>query len=280
MRRAADLAGLTGIVLSGTLSLALLALLVGVLVANGVAVVSPAFLVTGARDFGAGGGVAHQIVGTLLLLLGTAAVALPVAVGAGLFATYYLGAAGRQAVGLVIYALNGVPSIVFGLFGLAVYVHWLGLGISLLTGSLILGTMILPTLVAAFREALDRVPPSQLEAAYAMGLGRGQVVLTVALPQSASGLATGLFLSLARAAGETAPIMFTATVFSGIGFPHSLLEPVPALQTHILFLAQEANHPVALANAWGASLVLLFLVFAMSGVAMWFRSARRIEVTT
>jgi phosphate transport system permease protein len=257
----------------GTISIGLLVALVGLIVANGLPALRPEFFLTASRNFGAEGGVVYQIAGTLLVLVGAALVVLPLSIGTGLFTTYYLQARARRLTSSLIYALNGVPSIIFGLFGLAVYVQWLGLGISWLTGSLILGTMILPTLVAAFREALDRVPASRLEAGYAMGLSKAQVIFRVALPESAPGLLTGLLLSLARAAGETAPIMFTATVFSGISIPRSPLEPVSTLQTHILFLAQEANSAAALTNAWGASLVLLFIVFSMSGAAMWLRSA-------
>ncbi|MZH45781.1 MAG: ABC transporter permease subunit [Nitrospinae bacterium] len=132
--------------------------------------------------------------------------------------------------------------------------------------------MILPTLQVSIRESVETLPEKYREVGMALGLSRQNQIWRIVLPQSVYGIVTGVFLGLARAAGETAAIMFTATTFSGIQLPQSISDPVPTLQTHILVLAQEAANPESVAQAWGAGLVLLGLVFILTLVAWFFRS--------
>jgi phosphate transport system permease protein len=160
----------------------------------------------------------------------------------------------------------------FGLVGYLFFGVYMDTGVSWVTGSLILAVMILPTLQVSIREAVETLPEKYREAGMALGLSRATQIWRIILPQSFYGLVTGVLLGLARAAGETAAIMFTATTFSGIQFPQSFSDPVPTLQTHILVLAQEAANPESIAQAWGAGLVLLGLVFLLTLAAWSFRT--------
>ena len=165
--------------------------------------------------------------------------------------------------------LNGVPSILFGILGLIVFVKFLGWGKSWLSGGLLLGLMILPTVTVSLIERIKALPPAYVEAAVGLGLSRSQVVWSIVLPQSVGGLVTGLLLGLARAAGETAPIMFTATVFAGVTLPAGVREsPVLSLPYHIFILAQDSFDPAAAARVWGAAAVLLGVVFLLSAAAL------------
>jgi len=170
-----------------------------------------------------------------------------------------------------------VPTIIFGLVGYIFIGGVFKLGVSWITGSFILAVMILPTLTLSIQEALYAIPFKYRETALALGLGRWSLVKKVLLPRSLSGIFTGLFLGLARAAGETAAIMFTATAFSGVGLPRGISEPVATLQTHILVLAGEATNPLARQNAWGAALVLVAIVTLLSLMAMVIRTKIQTE---
>jgi phosphate transport system permease protein len=198
-------------------------------------------------------------------------VTVPLAVGLALLHGVYLrGREGaRRRLGLVLHLLNGVPSILFGIFGFIVFVHGLGVGKSWLTGGVLLGLMILPTVAVALQQRIDGLPAGYLEAAAGLGLSRSQIVWSVVLPQCASGLVTGALLGLARAAGETAPILFTATVFSGPGVPHGVREsPVLSLPYHIFVLAQDSFAPAVAPRVWATALVLLALVLCLSLAAL------------
>ena len=171
----------------------------------------------------------------------------------------------------ILYALNAIPSVTYGIFGLIFFVNILGTGLSWFVGSLILAMMMLPTVTLASHAAMNALPKGYAQNAAALGLSRGEVVRLVILPQSAHGIVTGLLIALARAIGETAPIMFIATAFSGVGLPRSLLEPVATLPTHILALAQQSTDAQALQNAWGASLTLVSFVIIFSALAFFAR---------
>jgi len=131
--------------------------------------------------------------------------------------------------------------------------------------------MILPTVTLSTYHSINSIPTVYRESSMALGLTKWQTISKVLLPQGFSGAITGLLIGVARAIGETAPIMFIATAFSGVAFPSSLLEPVSTLPTHILALAQQATNPAALQNAWGTSLVLVSLVVLFSITALCIR---------
>jgi len=236
---------------------------------NGIKSINIEFLFTASKNFGAGGGIFYQILGTILLIIFAAIISFPIALGMAIFRSEYLkNPLLKKLVEAFIYGLNGIPSIIFGIFGLIFFVNVLNTGISWFVGSIVLGIMIIPTITLSTYQSINSIPKIYRETAQALGFNRWQVITRVLLPQGIGGAITGLLLGIARAAGETAPIMFIATAFSGVDVPHSLFDPVTALPTHILALAQQATNKQALQNGWGASLVLLCIVmiFSISGL--------------
>jgi len=264
-------------ILCALTALAILFLFLGLIISRGLGAINLSFLTSASRDFGARGGVFYQIIGTVLLMITAGLISLPIALGAALYRYEYMNPAYGKKADLFIYALNGVPTIIFGLLGYIFIGGFLRLGVSWVTGSFILAIMILPTLTLSIGEALSAIPNKYRETGLALGLGRWPIMRSVLIPQSLPGIFTGLFLGLARAAGETAAIMFTATAFSGVGLPRGITEPVATLQTHILVLAGEATHPLARRNAWGSALILVTLVMGLSLMAMLLRSRVRTE---
>jgi phosphate transport system permease protein len=248
----------------------ILMLIVAAILFRGLPAVSWQFLTEQIRLVGASGGIFYNLVGTLILIAAAAAVSTPIALGIALTHGVYLRSErAKRNLGLVLYTLNGVPSILFGIFGLIVFVMFLGWGKSWLSGGVLLGFMILPTVTVALIERIKVLPAKYVEAAYGLGLSQSQVVRSVILPQCIGGLITGLLLGLARAAGETAPIMFTATIFAGASLPHGVKEsPVLSLPYHIFILAQDSFDPGVGAKVWGTATVLLALVLLLSAVAL------------
>jgi phosphate transport system permease protein len=219
---------------------------------------------------GADGGIFYNILGTLILLATTVVVSTPLALGLALMQGVYLqGSSWRKHLTLFIYVLNGVPSILFGIMGLIVFVHLFDWGKSWLSGGILLGLMIVPTVTVSLVERITSLPSRYIEAAAGLGLNQSQIIRSVILPQSMSGLVTGTLLGLARAAGETAPIMFTATIFAGATMPHGVKEsPVLSLPYHIFILAQDSFDPAVGAKIWGTALSLLGIVFLLSLIAL------------
>jgi len=246
--------------------------LLGSIVFKGIGAFSLDFLFRPAKDFGKSGGIFYQILGSLLMLGAAAFLVLPLALGTALFQNSYNNRPKvRYLLEQSLYALNAIPSITYGIFGLIFFVNVLNTGISWFVGSVILAIMILPTATLSTYQAMAAIPKIYHENAVALGLTQAQTIRRVTLPQSFHGLVTGLLIGLARAIGETAPIMFIATAFSGVTVPQSLVEPVSTLPTHILELAQQSTDPQALQNAWGASLTLVLLVAGFSGLALLLR---------
>jgi phosphate transport system permease protein len=271
MRRVTDklFGGLVG--LAAAAAVLPMALIVAAVATRGLPAVNWQFLTEQIRLVGAAGGIFYNLVGTLILLATALAVSAPVAVGLALAQGVYLrrGSRAQRGLRLGLYVLNGVPSILFGILGLIVFVKFLGWGKSWLAGGILLGVMMLPTVTVALIERIESLPGKYIEAATGLGLTQSQIVWSVILPQSRSGLVTGSLLGLARAAGETAPIMFTATIFAGATFPTGIREsPVLSLPYHIFILAQDSFDPAVGAKLWGAALVLLALVFALSLIAL------------
>ena len=253
-------------------SLAILIFLIGSILWEGAKALSFNFIFLEAKDFGAAGGIRYQLIGSLILIAVAALLVLPLAIGTSIYRSEYIKSQrwGHR-IDLAIFSLNGIPSITYGLFGLIVFVNVLGMGVSWLIGSILLAMMILPTVTVSTYQAMRAIPNIYRENAVALGLSRSQMIRKVILPQSWHGVVTGLLIGLARAIGETAPIMFVATAFSGVAWPRSIYEPVSTLPTHILALAQQATNPDALRNAWGASLTLIILVMILSSLAFFAR---------
>ncbi|NLX48561.1 MAG: phosphate ABC transporter permease PstA [Methanospirillum sp.] len=253
---------------------AILAIILLDIVSKGLPALSWEFLTGSPRDLGRAGGIFPAIVGTLCLVAGAIALALPLGVGAAIHLAEYrrenrLTRLIRSGVDL----LNGTPSIVFGLFGFTFFVLYLEFGVSMLAGQVTLGLMVLPTIIRTTEEALRQVPQGLREGSLALGATQWQTVRRVVLPPAAPGILTGTILSVGRAAGETAPILFTAAVFSQRHLPSSLLDPVMALPYHLFVLA--TNVPGAQQNTYGTALVLILLVGAVYAVTIAVRARYR-----
>ncbi len=247
------------------------------IVAKGLPVLSWEFLTEFPRQSGAEGGILPAILGTLCLVLLAIAVALPLGVGSAIYLTEYArGGWFTEFIRMAIITLAGVPSIVFGLFGLALFVIILGFGTSILAGGLTLACMILPTVIVASEEALQAVPRTLREGSLALGATRWQTICRNVLPYATPGILTGTILSIGRAAGETAPILLTVAAFYLPVLPHSIFDQVMALPYHLYVLATQ--HPDAAAARpmqYGTALVLLLLVLGLSLAAIVIRNRVR-----
>ncbi|RKY66820.1 MAG: phosphate ABC transporter permease PtsA [Candidatus Latescibacterota bacterium] len=244
---------------------------------RGLKVLSWEFLTQMPKEGMTGGGILPAIVGTFCLTMGAIAFALPLGVFAAIYLTEYA-VQGRlvRLIRLGINNLAGVPSVVFGLFGLAVFVKFLGFGVSILSGALTLGIVILPTIIRASEEALLGVPQSFREASLALGATKWQTISRIVLPNAISGILTGSILGIGRAAGETAPILFTAATFYIIRLPRSVFDEVQALPYHIYALMTEGTHPESqVPIAYGTALVLLFLVLSIDSAGVIIRNRFR-----
>lgn len=270
MRRALDRAFTFGATIFAALAVGVIVLIVSAIVWRGASAISWEFFTEQMQLVGAAGGIFYNILGTLILLLTALLFSLPLATGIALVQSVYLrNPRTREQLWLGLSVLNGIPSILFGLFGLIVFVKFLGWGKSWLTGGLLLGIMMLPTVAVALIERIQAMPCKYVEAAKSLGLREPQIIWSVILPQCSGGLVTGALLGLARAAGETAPIMFTATIFAGATLPQGIKEsPVLTLPYHIFVLAQDSFDPAVSAKVWGAALVLLGLVMSLSLAAL------------
>ncbi len=245
---------------------------------KGLPALHSGFFLEASEDFGRSGGIFYQLVGTLILMGGAVLVSLPVALGSVIYQTQYQRSKKFQEVcRQSAQILNATPTILFGLTGYLFFGVYLDTGVSWVTGSLILAVMILPTLQVSIREAIEALPEQYIDTGMALGLSKWNQIKTIIIPHSYYGIITGVLLGLARAAGETAAIMFAATTFSGIQIPESFKDPVPTLQTHMLVLTQEAANPQAIAQAWGAGWVLLMLVFILTVMAWFLRSRLKME---
>ncbi len=256
-----------------------LALLVVIyfLVANGWRAINWTFLTQAPIDSMTAGGILPCIVGTLCLSMGSIAVALPIGVASAIYLHEYA-RPGRmmRIIRLGINNLAGVPSVVFGLFGLAFFVTWLKFGISILSGALTLGAMTLPVIICAAEEALRAVPQTYREASLALGATKWQTIYRVVLPAALPGILTGAILGISRAAGETAPIMFTAAVFFSPNLPTSIFSKIMALPYHIYVLATAGTEIDQTRHLqYGTALVLIVLVLGMNLFAILYRSRLR-----
>jgi len=224
------------------------------------------------------GGIFPALVGTFYLVTGTVIVSLPLGVGAAIYlAEYARERPWARLVRVGVANLAGVPSIVLGLFGLAFFVKALGLGESLLSGALTLALLVLPVIIRAAEEALLSVPQEFREAAYALGATRWQAIRTAVLPTALPGIITGAILAVGRAAGETAPIMFTAAAYYVPRLPSSPLDEVMALPYHLFVLATESTAFWKTRHLqYGTALVLLgFVLTIYLWAAIWRARIRR-----
>ena len=233
---------------------------------QGISAISWTFLTQPPRAAMTEGGILPAIVGTVYLSIGAILVAFPLGVGTAIYLNEYAGQ-GRwvHVIRMGVVNLAGVPSVVYGLFGLAFFVIWLGMGVSILAGALTLAAFILPLVIGSSEEALRAVPQVNREASLALGATRWQTIYRVVLPEALPGMITGLILGMSRAAGETAPIMFTAAVFFSREMPRSIFDEVMAMPYHIYVLAT-AGTEIAKTRPlqYGTAMVLMALVLMMN----------------
>ena len=240
----------------------LLVVILGHIFIRGLPVITIDFLTQYPSNAGLSGGIYPAIVGTVKLIIGTMAIALPLGIGAGVYlGEYSKDSRGTRLLRAGIENLNGTPSIVFGLFGFAAFVIYFGMGYSLIAGCLTLAFLILPVIIRTTEEAVKTVPQELKEASLALGASKWETVAKVVLPTAFPGIITGSILAIGRAAGETAPIMFTAVVAYQTRMGSSLLDPVMALPYHLYYLA--TNVPNAQDQQYGTAVVLLLMVMSI-----------------
>ena len=216
------------------------------------------------------------IAGTILLVLLTAAIAAPVGVAAAIYLSEYAKKGPMvRLIRLAIVNLAGVPSVVYGLFGLGRFVMLLKFGRCLLAGSATLALLVLPLIISASEEALRQVPRRLRDASLALGATKWQTVSRVVLPNALPGIITGLILSISRAAGETAPILFTAAFFSLTHpYPNSVFAPVLALPYQLFVMSTEMPG-VSASSKWATALVLVLVVLGLNAGAIVLRARLR-----
>lgn len=242
---------------------------------QGAPAISLQFLTDFPREGMREGGILPAIVGTIYLTIGTAIFSVPLGIGAAIYLSEYAQESRwTRLIRIAIINLAGIPSVVYGLFGLGLFVIFLQFGTSILAGSMTLSIMTLPVIISTSEEALRAVPQSFRVVSISLGATRWQTIRRIVLPQSLPGIITGVILGLERAAGETAPILFTVAAFYLPRLPHSPMDATMALPYHLFVIStQVPGMPVEL--QYGTALVLLIFVLGMNLLATVIRSRAR-----
>ena len=257
----------------GILVVGILFWILGFIIYHGISAISWEFLTTGPTDGMSKGGVFPAIVGTLLLVIGSMAFAFPLGVMSAIYTSEYAGNGWFVKLTRVMTNnLASIPSIVFGLFGMVLFVNKLGFGDSILAGSLTLGLLALPLVIRTTEEALKAVPNSYRTGSLALGASKLQTIKRVVLPTAFPNITTGLILSIGRVSGETAPILFTVAAYFLPKLPSSIFDQVMALPYHLYVVATsgtdiEASRPIA----YGTALILIAIVLIMNLMATFLR---------
>lgn len=275
-RKVNQFTGFTVIQFAAFLTVAVLGFILWDIFAKGAGTITWEFITAKPTRGMTEGGIWPTIVGTFWVSLVTVIFSVPI----GMFTAIYLNEYAKQGrmiriIRLAIRNLSGVPSIVYGLFGFALFTNMLGLGLSVLSSGMTLGLMTLPWTITASEEALKTVPMSYREGALALGATQWQTIRSNVLPYAVPGMLTGTILGLARAAGETAPILFTGVAFSWpflTDFPTVLTQQFMALPYH-LFIMSTQHHEILKVRpiAYGTALVLIVLIVSMNAVAVSIR---------
>jgi phosphate transport system permease protein len=266
----------TGLITVSVIGIALAIL--GVIVYRGIGAINWAFLTQPPGPGMTTGGIGPVIAGTVWLTVFTAVFAVPIGILAGIYlAEYAPKAFSTRMIRLAITNMAGVPSIVYGLFGLSLFVIAMRFGTSVIAGSLTLAAMTIPIIITATEEAMRQIPTDLRHASLALGAGRWRTTWRIILPAALPGIVTGLIIGLARAAGETAPILFTAVVFYVPRYPTSVFSKVMALPYHIYVLATQVPNPPE-QIVWGTTLVLVAGVTFVSVAAAIWRARQRSKV--
>jgi phosphate transport system permease protein len=250
-----------------------LAFIVIYIISKGYSALSWGFITEMPRNEMTQGGILPAILGTFYLMVGSALVSIPIGIITAIYLTEYSGNPKLvKAIRLGVNNLAGVPSVVFGLFGLSLFVVFLKFGTSILAGSLTLGVLNLPVIIRSSEEALMTVPQTYREASLSLGATRLQTIFRIVIPNALPGILTGIMLSLGRAAGETAPIMFTAATYYAPELPHSIFSEVMALPYHIYVMATAGTYIQETRNIqYGTAIVLIALVLLLNSVGLILR---------
>lgn len=247
--------------------------ILGFIIVNGIEVISWDFLFTEPTEGMTSGGIFPAIVGTMCLVVGSMIFAFPLGVMSAIYTNEYAGNGWVvRFIRVMTNNLSSIPSIVFGLFGMALFVNTLGFGDSIIAGSLTLGLLVLPLVIRTTEEALSAVPSSYRTGSLALGATKLQTIRKVVLPAAFPNITTGLILSIGRVSGETAPILFTVAAYFLPKLPNSIFDQVMALPYHLYVIATsgtdvEASRPMA----YGTALVLIFIVLMMNVMASFVR---------
>jgi phosphate transport system permease protein len=267
--------GFASLALAMLLVIAPILLVIGAIVAEGLSAISIPFITEAPRDGMRAGGIWPAIVGTFWLTLGTAIFSVPLGVAIAIYLSEYArDNTFTRLIRLAIVNLAGIPSVVYGLFGLGLFVLALRFGSSILAGALTLSIMTLPVIISTAEEALRSVPQSFRTVSMSLGGTRWQTILKVVLPQGLPGILTGVILGLERAAGETAPILFTAAAFFLPQLPESIFDKTMALPYHLFVISTQVPG-MPLTIQFGTALVLLVFVLTMNLAATALRSYYR-----
>jgi phosphate transport system permease protein len=247
-------------------------LVLGVIFVRGISAINWEFLTAMPRNGMKEGGILPAIVGTIILIIGTGIVAIPIGVGGAVYLSEYARDSWpTRTIRLAIVNLAGIPSVVYGLFGLGLFVIFLQFGTSIVAGALTLAIMTLPIIISTSEEALMAVPTEFRTVSASLGGTRWQGIRNIVLPQALPGIITGVILGLLRAAGETAPILFTVAAFYLPQLPHSAFDQTMALPYHLYVIStQVPGMPEEI--QYGTAFVLLALVLSMSLTATVIRS--------
>jgi phosphate transport system permease protein len=248
---------------------------VAYILAQGLPAISLEFIAGFPRDGMRAGGILPAIIGTFYLTLGTAVFSVPLGIGAAIYLSEYATESRwTRLIRLAIINLSGIPSVVYGLFGLGLFVIFLHFGTSILAGSLTLSIMTLPVIISTTEEALRAVPQAFRVVSISLGATRWQTIRRIVLPQALPGMLTGVILGLERAAGETAPILFTVAAFFLPRLPNSPMDATMALPYHLFVIStQVPGMPIKI--QYGTALVLLAFVLSMNILATVIRSRAR-----
>jgi len=248
---------------------------IGYVVWNGISAISWAFLTEAPRTGMTEGGIMPAIVGTVILIFGTAIVSMPLSIATAVYlAEYAHDNRLTRYIRLAIVNLAGIPSIVYGLFGLGAFVLFMGFGTSIVAGSLTLGIMTMPVVISTAEEAILGVPQQFRTVSLSLGATRWQTIRYQVLPHALPGILTGLILGLGRAAGETAPILFTVAAFYLPELPGSVFDQTMALPYHLYVIATQVPG-MPLSIQYGTALVLLLIVLSLTLTATIVRTQMR-----
>jgi len=257
----------------GIIVIAILFWILGFIIYNGIGVINWKFLTTEPTEGMTAGGIFPAIVGTLCLVLGSIIIAFPLGVMSAIYTQEYAGKGWIvRFIRVMTSNLASIPSIVFGLFGMSLFVNKLKFGDSILAGSLTLGLLVLPLIIRTTEEALKAIPNSFRTGSYALGATKLQTIRKVVLPMAMPNIFTGLILSVGRVSGETAPILFTVAAYFLPKLPHSIFDQAMALPYHLYVLATSGtNIEKTLPIAYGTALVLIAIVLIMNLLAAFIR---------